>query len=480
MRAVIYAGAGGPEVITLGEVPKPEVRPGHIRVRVHAAGLNRADLHPAPGQLPGAAGLAGGHSRPGVRGRGRGGARRLAWKVGDRVMGLVGGGAQAELVTVHQDEALAIPAGALLRRGGRDSRGVPHRVRRAGDAGRLAPGERVLIHAVGSGVGTAAAQIAKHLGATVLGTSRSAEKLARATVYGLDVGIDTSQAGVSRRGGRAGARDARRARRPRVRRQPDVLAPRGRLVLLGFLAGSRTTADLGPILRKRLEVIGTMMRTRGLEERAPLVREFTERMLPLFDHRIEHATPLRPVLERTYPDDRAGRGAPAARDQRDVRQGGGSLGGLGVSHPGAALGAPHRHLSTHLKHGGTVRDNIYPRAPYADHPLAHRLRRAGYAAAALVLLHACEDPARESDLSAAAATAVRTLTISGGGSGTGTVTSSPAGINCTDHRRSARRHGLLGHVRQHRDRDPHREGQERQLVRRLAGRLHRAGDAAGR
>jgi NADPH2:quinone reductase len=72
-------------------------------------------------------------------------------------------------------------------------------------------------------------------------------------------------------------------------------------VILGFLAGSRTTADLGPILRKRLEVIGTLMRIRGPEERAPLVREFAERMLPLFDHRIEHAAPLRPVLERTYP-----------------------------------------------------------------------------------------------------------------------------------------------------------------------------------
>jgi NADPH:quinone reductase-like Zn-dependent oxidoreductase len=80
-----------------------------------------------------------------------------------------------------------------------------------------------------------------------------------------------------------------------------VLAPRGRLVLLGFLAGSRTTADLGPILRNRLEVIGTVMRTRGPEERAALVRAFAERMLPLFDQRIEHATPLRPVLERTYP-----------------------------------------------------------------------------------------------------------------------------------------------------------------------------------
>ena len=80
-----------------------------------------------------------------------------------------------------------------------------------------------------------------------------------------------------------------------------VLAPRGRLVLLGFLAGSKAEADLAPILHKRLEIIGSAMRTRGLEERIALVREFTERVLPLFDQQLEHEAPLRPVLERTYP-----------------------------------------------------------------------------------------------------------------------------------------------------------------------------------
>jgi NADPH:quinone reductase-like Zn-dependent oxidoreductase len=82
-----------------------------------------------------------------------------------------------------------------------------------------------------------------------------------------------------------------------------VLGSRGRLILLGFLAGSVTEADLGPILRKRLEVIGTVMRTRGLEERIPLVHEFAERMLPLFDPGMEQGARLRPVLERTYPMD---------------------------------------------------------------------------------------------------------------------------------------------------------------------------------
>jgi NADPH2:quinone reductase len=300
MRAVIYSGAGGPEVISIGDVPKPEVRPGYIRVRVHAAGLNRADLIQRRGQYAAPHGWPA--DIPGLEYAGEVEAVRQAsrWKVGDRVMGLVGGGAQAELLTVHEDEALPIPEGLSYT----EAAAIPEVFLTAYDAlvtrGRLAPGERVLIHAVGSGVGTAAAQVARHLGATVLGTSRSAEKLARALVYGLDVGIDTARGGFVDAVGDPVHVVLDVLGGPAFPDNLAVLAPRGRLVMLGFLAGSRTTADLGPILRKRLEVIGTVMRTRTLEERILLVREFTERMLPLFDQRIEHAAPLRPVLERVY------------------------------------------------------------------------------------------------------------------------------------------------------------------------------------
>jgi NADPH2:quinone reductase len=301
MRAVIYDGAGGPEVISIGEVPKPEVRPEHIRVRVHAAGLNRADLIQRRGQYAAPPGWPA--DIPGMEYAGEVEAVRgvSKWKVGDRVMGLVGGGAQAELVAVHQDQVLAVPAGLSFA----EAAAIPEAFLTAYDAlvtrGRLARGERVLIHAVGSGVGTAAAQTAKHLGATVIGTSRSADKLARATVYGLDVGIDTSRTGFRDAVGDPVDVVLDVLGGPAFADNLTVLAPRGRLILLGFLAGSRTTADLGPIMRKRLEVIGTVMRTRGPEERAALVRGFAERMLPLFDQRIEHASPLRPVLERTYP-----------------------------------------------------------------------------------------------------------------------------------------------------------------------------------
>src|SRR5918996_3802091 len=302
VRAVIYEGAGGPEVITIGEVPKPEVRPEHIRVRVHAAGLNRADLIQRRGQYAAPSGWPA--NIPGLEYAGEVEAVRpgvTQWRVGDRVMGLVGGGAQAEMVVVHQDEALPIPAGLSYE----EAAAVPEVFLTAYDAlvtrGRLQPRERVLIHAAGSGLGTAASQIAKQLGATVIGTSRSSDKLARALVYGLDVGIDTAKSSFREAltepvhvildaiGGPAFADNL------------AVLAPRGRLVLLGYLGGTRTTADLGPIVRNRLEVIGTAMRVRTLEERRALVAEFAERMLPLFDRRIDQAAPLRPVLQASYP-----------------------------------------------------------------------------------------------------------------------------------------------------------------------------------
>ena len=222
------------------------------------------------------------------------------WKVGDRVMGLVAGGAMAELVVVHEDEALAIPKGLSFAA----AAAIPEAFLTAYDAlavrGRVRPGERALIHAVGSGLGTAAAQVAKHLGATVIGTSRSVDKLARCMVYGLDIGIDTSRTRFAEAmtepvhvvldvlGGPAFADNI------------AVLAPRGRLVLLGFLAGSKVEANLMPVLVKRLEIIGTAMRTRDLQERIVLARDFAERMLPLFDQQLEHEAPLRPVLERTY------------------------------------------------------------------------------------------------------------------------------------------------------------------------------------
>ena len=301
MKAVTHGGAGGIEVLALEQRPRPAPGPGQIRVRVRAAGLNRADIlqrrggYPAPpGWPPDIPGL---EYAGEIESLGEGVA---SWSVGDRVMGLVGGGAHAEFVVVHQDEAMPVPATLSWT----EAAAVPEAFLTAWDAlvtrGRLARGERVLIHAVGSGVGTAAVQLAKRLGATVLGTSRTAAKLEQCRALGLDQGIDTAadrfpgavsppvDVVLDVLGGPAFADNL------------AVLGLRGRLVMLGFLQGPKADTTLEPVLRNRLEIIGSVMRSRGLEERIALVADFQARVAPWF----EGPAPLRPVLGAVFPLER--------------------------------------------------------------------------------------------------------------------------------------------------------------------------------
>ena len=302
MRAIIHSGAGGPEVLQLGKAPTPSPGPEQVRVRVEAAGLNRADILQRRGRYPAPSGWPA--DIPGLEYAGTIellGSGVTRWRVGERVMGLVGGGAHAEFVVVHQDEAMAVPAALDAAH----AAAIPEAFLTAWDAlvvrGKLQRGERALFHAVGSGVGTAGVQLARWLGATSVGTSRSADKLRQAQLLGLTEGIDTSTGEAQLRayptvdvivdvlGGPAFAANL------------AALAPRGRLVLLGFLQGSSVEVSLEPILRKRLEVIGSVMRTRALTERIPLVRAFTEQVLPAFSAGAGGTPPLRPIVGITCP-----------------------------------------------------------------------------------------------------------------------------------------------------------------------------------
>jgi NADPH:quinone reductase len=281
MRAVVYTGAGGIEVIQLREVADPVPGPGQIRVRVHAAGLNRADLHQRRGKYPAPPGWPA--DIPGLEYAGEvesSGPGVTRWSIGERVMGLVGGGAHAEMVVVHQEEALRVPAIQLA-----DAAAIPEAFLTAFDAlrvrARMAPGERVLIHAVASGVGTAATQVAHLLGAgSVLGTSRTATKLERARQYHLDVPILTTTGPLADSVGPPVDVILDVLGGSSLNQNLALLAPRGRLILLGFLQGSTADIDLSPILRQRLEVIGTVMRTRKLEERVELLNIFEREFLP--------------------------------------------------------------------------------------------------------------------------------------------------------------------------------------------------------
>jgi putative PIG3 family NAD(P)H quinone oxidoreductase len=295
MRAIVNTGAGGTEVLALREVPTPE--PGHceVRVRVHAAGLNRADIlqrkggYAAPAGWP--ADIPGLEYAGEVDALGPGVSR---WHPGDRVMGLVGGGAHAEYLVVHEAEALPVPA-ELSRT---DAAAIPEAFLTAWDAlvirGRYVNGETVLIHAVASGVGTAAVQLAKGMGATVLGTSRTPAKFPPLEALGLDRGLDTSRGSFREQIAEPVHVIIDMLGGPALQDNLAVLAPRGRLVMLGFLQG-REVRELGldPILRKRLEIVGTVMRARDRDERVALVAAFRARVLPLFGDHIRSEDPMR-------------------------------------------------------------------------------------------------------------------------------------------------------------------------------------------
>ncbi|MCU0621747.1 MAG: NAD(P)H-quinone oxidoreductase [Gemmatimonadales bacterium] len=302
MHAAWFEGSGGPEVIGFREVPRPVAGAREVVVRVEAAGLNRADLLQRRGAYPAPAGWP--EHVPGLEYAGvveslGEGVRR--WRPGDRVMGLVGGGAMAEAVAVHEDEVLAVPRHLSSA----DAAAIPEAFLTAYDAlvrrARLRPGERVLLHAAGSGVGSAAVQLCRLLRLRAVGTSRSAAKLARLVPLGLEEAIDTSRGGFREQLSEPVDAVIDVLGGPALADNLAVLRPRGRLVILGFLLGTRAEADLGLVLRNRLEIVGTALRSRGLGERIPLVAEFAARVLPHFGADEPEATRLVPILDRVLP-----------------------------------------------------------------------------------------------------------------------------------------------------------------------------------
>jgi NADPH2:quinone reductase len=223
------------------------------------------------------------------------------WKVGDRVMGIVGGAAHAEFLVAHERESMPIPSGMSYE----EAAAIPEVFLTAYDALfrrlNVRLGERVLVHAVGSGVGTATLQLARLAGATVFGTTRSAGKLAKAAELGLDHGIDASRADwvaqVEAQTGRNGIHAiVDLVGGNYLPGNLALLAPRGRLVIVGLTAGRRAELDMGVVLAKRLQIVGTVLRARPLEEKIELARELSERVVPLFESRR-----LRPVVELVLP-----------------------------------------------------------------------------------------------------------------------------------------------------------------------------------
>jgi len=305
MRAIVITQPGGPEVLAVREFPNPALPGGdQVLVRVHAAGLNRADVLQRRGYYPAPPGAPA--DIPGLEFAGEviaTGPTALRWKPGRRVMGITGGGGQAEYVLAPEGALAEVPDTLSWV----EAAALPEVFITAHDALftqlDLQLGETVLIHAAASGVGTAAVQLAHAAGCLVFGTSRTADKLEKVRALGLDEAIAvqgdnpnifadqildaTGGLGVNVILDLVGA--------PYLSANLKALAPLGRLICVGLTAGAKTQIDLGVLLHKRLRIFATTLRGRSPAEKAAAVGRFADRVLPLV-----RCGMLKPVIDSTF------------------------------------------------------------------------------------------------------------------------------------------------------------------------------------
>ena len=298
--------------IEVTERPDPEARDDMVVVRVHGAGLNRADLLQLAGNYPAPPGSPA--DIPGLEFAGvveAVGPQATSVAVGARVFGITGGGSQAEYVAVPAAQCAPVPEGLDLVAMG----GAPEAFVTAHDAivtkAHLAAGEWLLVHAVGSGVGTAALQLANALGARVIGTARTESKLDRCRDLGLAHGIvPTVTDGVldvdalawsvieATDGGAHVTIDLAGGRY--VEADIAAAATEGRIVLVGMVAGSRCAFPIAAVMGKRLTIIGTVLRARSAAEKAAATEGFVRDVVPLLaDGRVA------PIVEQVLPLDQA-------------------------------------------------------------------------------------------------------------------------------------------------------------------------------
>lgn len=288
MIAAIISRFGPPEVLELREVPTPVPGPNEVLVRVHASALNRADLLQRIGRYPAPPGWP--SDIPGLEFAGQvaaTGSDARRWHPGDRVFGLVGGGAHAEYVVVHEATIARIPDALTWH----EAAAIPEAFITAYDAlvtqGRLRAGEHVVVHAVASGVGLAAVQVARAWGARTFGTSRSASKLAMAQSLGMDDGIalpvslDAFAPAVAAWSEGHGADvTLDLVGGPYLSASIAAAALAGRILLVGAVGGGSAQIDVRLILGKRLTLQGTVMRARSLAERIAVADAFTTDVVP--------------------------------------------------------------------------------------------------------------------------------------------------------------------------------------------------------
>ena len=302
MKAIVVDAPGKTaDSLRIAEVPDPVAGDEEVLLRVQASALNRADMMQRMGGYPAQHGaseilgleLAGEVLEVGSR------VRSLA--AGDRVYGLSGGGGYAELATLHESLAMPIPEGMSYH----EAASIPEVFFTANTAvrtlGETKPGERLLVHAGGSGVGIAAIQIGRLIGAEVWITAGSAEKCERAAELGAQVTINYREESFAdvvreRTDGRGVDVILDVIGRDYWEANLRSLATAGRLVLVGLMGGAQTETNLGLILSKRLRIMGTVMRSRPLIDRAAITRDYREHLEPAIV-----AGQMRPIIDSVFP-----------------------------------------------------------------------------------------------------------------------------------------------------------------------------------
>jgi putative PIG3 family NAD(P)H quinone oxidoreductase len=304
MKAAVIATYGGVAGLEIREVPTPAgPTADRVRVRVRAAGLNRADILQRQGRYPAPPGAP--QDIPGLEFAGlvdQVGPEVRAWQPGQRVFGITAGGAHAEYVVVPESTLAEIPANLDWAA----AAAVPEVFITAHDAlftqADLKMGESLLVHAAGSGVGTAAIQLARAAGAKVFGTSRTAEKLGRAKPYGL---VESIVTGSDPQLFAAAVIDWTRGKGVDVildlvggaylEANITALAAHGRLILVSTASGPKAQLDLGMAMSKRLRILGTVLRSRSVAEKATATRMFARHVAPLLASGV-----VSPVIDRSY------------------------------------------------------------------------------------------------------------------------------------------------------------------------------------
>lgn len=299
MQAIIIREPGGPEQLVWSEVADPVAGEGEVLVEVAATAVNRADLMQRIGRYDAPPGEP---TWPGLECSGRIvgiGDGVDGWTIGDEVCALLAGGGYAELVAVPVGQLLPVPAGVDLV----TAAGLPEVACTVWSnvfmVGGLRPGDTFLVHGGASGIGTMAIQLAHHTGARVVCTAGSATKLGRCRELGADVMInykDEDFVEVMARDRLAADVVLDNMGAKYLARNVEVLAPNGRLVIIGLQGGSRAELDLGALLAKRGAVIATSLRGRPRAEKAAIVASVREHVWPLVESRA-----VRPVVDRVLP-----------------------------------------------------------------------------------------------------------------------------------------------------------------------------------